>query len=1195
VHPRRFIVPALVSLVVALAGTAPAAAGPGGGPGGSGPGGGADPAVSVNPFIGTGSGGAVVGDVDTFPGASLPFGMVQWSPDTPRRPPGGGYAFDDHDITGFSLTHLSGVGCATGGDLPFLPWTGALPTDPATASLPFTHADETASPGAYAVTAGGVRTELAVTKRTGLARVTYPRTGQAALLVKVAGSQNGSAGTAFTTVGDREITGSVTSGRFCGQPNSYTVYFAAMFDRPFTASGTWGSATGSAPAARGPASRREAAATGTVAGGFVTFDTRADPTVRVQVAVSYVDVAGAEANLRGEATTFDLDTVRAAARLAWNRMLGRIRIGGGTSDQRTQFTTALYHALLGPNLFSDADGRYLGFDGRTHRTDRAHPQYTNVSGWDVYRCEVPLLALIAPEETSDMMTSLLRDADTGGWLPKWPVAAGYTGVMNGDAADPILANAYAFGARGFDRRHAVDLMVRGAEANGPVGQGFYLPRPSQEPYLRLGYVPNTQSTSISPVPNGASETLEYAIDDFAIARLASATGRSDVATRFHARSQNWANLFDTATGYVLPRDADGAFPPGPPAPPAGSGFGQSGFQEGNAAQYTWMVPQNLRALADGIGGDAAIAARLDAYFTKLNVGPNEPFHWQGNEPTFGTPWVYDSIGQPWKTQATVRRIMTELFHPTPGGEPGNDDVGALSSWYVWASLGLYPQTPGVPMLVLGSPLFPHIDIDAGAGRRIVIDAPAAGAGRPYLRSLRVNGQLSSHNWVGVPERGVLRLDADLSATPDLRRGTGSGDAPPSFGAGPARFPPSTRAFVRTDPGQTQLSPGQSSTVDVVLDNSLGAQPATVTWQAQAAAGLSFTPPGGTLTAPAGGAARAPLRISAGAGESAGFYQIAIRSTAANGAVIATARLLVTVARPGEVIPTAYVTNYSDATVTPVDTRTRTAGPAIGVGSGPDGAVVVPDGTEVYVANNNSNSVTVLSTTENRVVATVPVGAVAADVDVTPDGRTVWVSNYGDGAVQPIDTATHTAGAPVPVGANPQRLRIAPDGARLWVPNQGSGTVSVVDLSTRTVAGSVSVGAAPFGLAFSPDGRFAFVGNTAGNSLSIVDTATLAVTRTLDLGSSPNGMAMAPDGHLLLVSVASGGVVPVDPATGAVGALIPTGAGAYDVEFTPDGATAWVVDTGSNDIRSIAVAGGTAGDPVTVGAVPDGIALTRRMP
>jgi predicted alpha-1,2-mannosidase len=1155
-----------------------------------------DVAGLVNPFIGTGSGGPVVGEVDTFPGATLPFGMVQWSPDTPRRPSGGGYWYDDHDITGFSLTHLSGVGCPTGGDLPFLPLTGALPADPSAATLPFAHADESASPGAYRVTAGGIRTDLAVTARTGVARLTYPRTDQARLLVKVAGSQNGSAGATFTAVGDREITGSVTSGRFCNQPNAYTVHFVARFDRPFVASGTWGGTATTAAREPAPATRRTvgpaAGPAEPIAGGFVTFDTRTDPVVRVKVGVSYVDDDGARANLRAEATTFDVTAQRAAARRAWNRQLGKIRVSGGTPDQRTQFYSALYHALVGPNLFSDADGRYLGFDAKVHRVPANRPQYTAFSGWDIYRSQIPLLALIAPDETADMMTSLLRDADEGGWLPKWPVANGYTGVMNGDASDPMLASAFAFGARGFDAGHALDLMVRGAEATGAPGQGFYVERPSREPYLARGYIPNTQSTSISPVPNGASETLEYALDDFAISRLAGTVGRSGLAQRFHQRSQNWANLFDTATGHIRPRDADGAFPPGPPVPPPGSGFGQSGFQEGNAAQYTWMVPQNLRAVADGMGGDAAAAARLDAYFTKLNVGPNEPFHWQGNEPTFGTSWAYDSVGQPWKTQATVRRILTELYHATPGGEPGNDDMGAMSSWAVWAALGVYPQTPGVPMLVVASPLFPHAEIDAGPGRRIVIDAPGAAADRPYVRSLRVDGRATGHTWLMLPARGTTRLDFTLAGSPDRRFGTGRGDAPPSFGAGPVRFPPTTRAFVTVDPGQIRLAPGASSTVDIVVDDSLGTQPATVTWTATAAAGLTFTPASATVTAAAGGTTRTAMTVTAGSAVPSGFYQVTVAARAANGAVIQTTHVLVTVAAPGDVIPTAYVSNFSDATLTPVDTRTNTAGPTIPVGSGPDGVVVTPDNREVYVASNNANSVTVVSTVDNNVVATVPVGSIAADVDVTKDGRTVWVSNFGDGTVQPIDTATHTAGTPVKVGGNPQRLRLSPDGNRLWVPNQGSGTVSVVDVASRTVVGTATVGAAPFGVAFSADGRFAYVGNTGGNSLSIVDTTTLAVTRTIALGTSPNGLATAPDGHVLYVTVGTGGVLPVDPATGTVGALIPTGAGAYDVEFSTDGATAWVVDTNANDVRPITVATGSAGAAIVVGAVPDGVGLTR---
>ncbi len=1232
-HPRRSAGTLLVALLLAALVALPTAAW--GAPVGTGPAPAAsDPASLVNPFIGTGSGGPVVGEVNMFPGVSVPFGMVQWSPDTPRKPVGSGYWYDDHDITGFSLTHLSGAGCYTGGDLPFLPLAGRLPDNPSAASVPFTHDAERASPGVYTVTAGGVRTELTASARTGLARLTYPRTGQAQLLVKVAGSQNGSAGATFTAVGDREITGSVTSGRFCGQPNGYTVHFAARFDRPFVRSGTWSSGGGSSndsPLARepsGPASRRAVSAPTPLAGGYVTFDSRDDPVVGVKVALSYVDVAGARANLRAEATTYDLNRQRAAARWAWNQRLNDIRVSGGTPAQRTGFYTALYHALLAPNLFSDADGRYRGFDNKVHRAPDDRPQYANFSGWDVYRSQIPLLALIAPDETADMMTSLLRDADQGGWLPKWPVANGYTGVMNGDAADPMLASAYAFGARRFDARHAVDLMVHGAEAAGPPGQGSYVERPNGAAYRARGYVPNGRPTSISHVPNGASETLEYALADFAVSRLAGAVGRDDVARRFHSRSQNWTNLFDTATGHVRPRDGDGAFPPGPPVPGAGSTFGRSGFQEGNAAQYTWMVPHNLRALADGMGGDVAAGQRLDDYFSRLNVGPNEPFHWQGNETTFGTPFAYNTVGQPWKTQAVVRRILTELYQPTPGGEPGNDDLGALSSWHVWAALGVYPQTPGVPMLVVGSPLFPRAEIDAGPGRRIVVTAPAAAAGRPYVRSLRVNGHATGRTWLNLPARGVTRLDFDLTDRPHSGWGTGPGDAPPSFGDGPAVFPPTTRASLAVEPGQVRLAPGSAATVDVAVDNTLGAQPATVTWQAAtgsgpgsgagagpragagsgpgsgpgsgarsgpgagaglratpAGAGLRATPAGATVTAPAGGVAHSSLRVDTDAGAATGRHRVTLTAREAGGAVIRTVHVPVTVARPGETVPTAYVSDYMAGTVTPVDAEARVTGPAIPVGSGPDGVVVTRG--EAYVAANNANSVTVIATADNRVVATVPVGAVAADVAATPDGTTVWVSNYGDGTVQPIDTATHTTGPPVKVGGHPQRLRVSPDGGRLWVPNQSDGTLSVVDLATRAVVATVPVGGAPFGLAFSPDGRRVYAGGS--ESLSIVDG--LTVTGNVPLGSAPAGLAMAPDGHVLYVTVAADGVLPVDPATGSVGALIPTGPGAYDVEFTADGATAWVVDTEADDVRPVDVATGVAGAPVPVGAVPNGVGLT----
>ncbi|MBC3841417.1 glycoside hydrolase family 92 protein [Streptacidiphilus sp. 4-A2] len=809
--------------------------------------------------------------------------MLQWSPDTTSRPDGGGYSYTDTSLTGFSLTHVSGPGCAVAGDFPFLPTTGALPAEPASADEPFTHTGETAHPGSYAVTAGGVRTQLAVNDRTGVGSFTYPRTAEARLLVKVADSANGSSAASFQTVGDQEITGTVTSGHFCGQPDTYTVHFAARFDRPFTSSGTWGgqSASNTAvtpgqrpgerqrhpaprhraadnPAVGGPA-RRHPQGSGVVAGGWLTFDTRRDPVVGMQVAVSYVSVQGAEANLAAGARTWSVPAQAAATGAAWNNELRKVQISGGTRVQQATFYTALYHALLDPVLFNDADGRYPGFDGRIHQVAPGHSQYADFSGWDIYRSEIPLLAMIEPARTSDMATSLLNDDAQSGWLPKWPVANGESGVMNGDSSDPILADAYAFGATDFDTRQALADMVHGAEATtGAPGQGWYVERPNAAAYLSRGYVPNIGSDSISPVPNGASETLEYALDDFSVSRLADALGQGSTAARFAKRSQNWANLFDTDTGYIRPRDAAGAFPTGAPVQTTG-GFGQSGFQEGNAAQYTWMVPQNLAGLIKGMGGEQAADTRLDSYFTQLNAGPDEPYQWQGNEPALDTPWVYDSSGQPWQTQATVRRVVDQLYPLTPGGEPGNDDLGAMSSWYVWAALGVYPQTPGLPMLVLGSPLFSKAVVHEGGGRTLTIDAQ--GAGDTYVHGLTVDGRPSQRTWID-PAR-TSTLDFTLGTTPDTSWGTAAADAPPSFGDGPVVFPPTTRAAVTVAPGQVRTAPGSATTVDVTVDNTEGTTPATVTWKASAPSGLTATPATATVTVPPGRAPHAGDRRRGG--------------------------------------------------------------------------------------------------------------------------------------------------------------------------------------------------------------------------------------------------------------------------------------------------------------------------------------------
>ena len=587
------------------------------------------PTSLVDTFVGT-SGTPVGGPIDTFPGADVPFGMVQWSPDTPSQNAGGGYEYTDHEITGFSLTHLSGPGCNVFGDFGVLPFSGGIPTDVNTARQPFSHATEESAPGWYAVSVGSpaIRTELSVTPRTGIARFTFPRDAAENLVFNAASNQAGVTDAHLQIDNAYEISGTASSGYFCGMFDRYTVYFVARFSRAFTSYGSWGS------------SRRAA---------WVSFAANPNPQVIAKVGLSFVSLAGARANLDAEDRGWDLIAARNAATERWNGMLDRISVRGGTPSERRTFYTAFYHTLLHPNVISDASGFYTGFDGKIHRAAWGHAEYANFSDWDIYRTEVPLLALIAPGETSDMMQSLVDAArQENGWLPRWALVNGPTSVMGGDSVDAVIAGAYAFGARDFDARGALAAMVQGASTTaGPPGQGWYIPRwELNDRYLSAGFVANTHTTSVSPGPNGASETLEYAFDDFGIAQLANALHDRRIYESFMRRSSNWMTLFDGASRSIEPRDGNMTSMAFMRTPITENG--QSGFQEGNAAQYTWMVPQDLRDLVAAMGGPSAAGAKLDEFFTQLNAGQDKPYAWLGNEPSLGTPWVYLSLNEPWK-------------------------------------------------------------------------------------------------------------------------------------------------------------------------------------------------------------------------------------------------------------------------------------------------------------------------------------------------------------------------------------------------------------------------------------------------------------------------------------------------------------------------------------------------------------------
>jgi predicted alpha-1,2-mannosidase len=821
-----------------------------------------DPSSLVNPFAGTGAAPVAPGNIGEFPGADTPFGMIQWSPDTtPDRTDGSGYASADSHITGFSLTHMSGTGCASYGDVPILPTVGPIGTSPEKTSDTFTHAGESASPGRYGVALGPapITTELSVTTRTGLSRFTFPATTAANVVFKVADSANGSSASSYQVTGDDQISGQVTSGQFCDTGTPYTLYFTARFNRPFTSVGGW----------NGPVvTPGSPSCSGTDCGAFATFDTESNRAVLMKVAVSFVSVANAAQNMKDEDPGWSLTTVEAAAHQKWNALLGRMRIGGGSRGAERTFYSALYHSLLHPNVVSDDNGQYPGPDAKVHRS-ATRLAYSNFSEWDIYRSEIQLVSLLAPHQAGDMVQSLVNEAEQGGWLPKWAIVGGDASQMNGDSADPIIADAYAFGVRGFDTKAALAAMVKGADQAEPI-HGLEIERQYLSQYLSDHYV-DAGSLDLDSIDysDGASVTLEYAIDDFSIAQLALALGNRPLYTSMMQRGHNWQYLFNPATGYIQGRNDDGSFSPGPAF--QASMFedgGQVGFEEGNAIQYTWSVPQDLAALASLMGGPTEAVAKLNSFFTHLNAGRYMPYDWAGNEPDLVTPWEYDYFGAPWRTQKVVRQIATTLYSDHPDDEPGNDDLGAMSSWYVWAAVGLFPVTPGAADLAMASPLFPEIVITLPDNRTLTVHAPQASASTPYIHSLTVVGAarsatVASSCGTGAPTTATLdgthwnrpwlpssiltsgaTLTFALSSTPDTTWGSAAVDSPPSFATG--RLP----AVGRSVPsGGLTITVGHPTTIQIGLKNIAAGTP-PVRWSTAGASGL-------TLSATSGQFASAP--------------------------------------------------------------------------------------------------------------------------------------------------------------------------------------------------------------------------------------------------------------------------------------------------------------------------------------------------
>ncbi len=721
------------------------------------------------------------GGANCYPGSTVPFGMIQWSPDTEAGLQPGGYSSLDKRISDFSVDHISGAGCSYGGNFAMMPIQGAAPMSPphgrrafATA---FSHTNEIVKPGYYAATFdNGIKMELTTTTRSGFGRLTYPSQGPMSLMINAGSDINGSAASGITlNPANREISGWSVGGHFCHSHETRMIFFYAVFNQPFEAWSTWSDDILKPNATNG---------TGTVSGAYVTFDSSMNQTVLVKLGISYVSIANAKANMETENpvsafTSKDFDKAVADASDVWNAWLNKIQVSGGTQDQLEAFYSILYHAALGPIVVSDANGEYTGYDGQVHTTDNSRMQYGVYSGWDIYRSECQLLAMIAPKEAGDMAQSLLLDYKQGGAFPRWGVMTEDSGVMMGDPAAPIIADFYAFGATNFDTKASLEGLVHAAmDSSVRAPKTKTNERDALNDYQTLGYVPEHQKGGYGNV----SMTLEYASADFVLSQFAEALGDKSDSAMLLLRAQNWKNLYNPASGYLEMRRRDGSWAPG---------FTNNterydddrAYVEGSAAQYLWMVPFNEKELAELMGSPDTAAKRLDQFLTKLNVGPNSEYAFLGNEPCLETPWIYDFFGQPWKTQSNVRRAITELYSSRYNGYPGNDDVGEMSSWYIFSALGMYPELPGSGILVLGSPLFPKVVVHFSNGDVTIIGNGAANDA-PYVQNLIVNGQKWNKPWIHYADiSGGGMLTYDLGSTANTNWGGNPADAPPSYTGG----------------------------------------------------------------------------------------------------------------------------------------------------------------------------------------------------------------------------------------------------------------------------------------------------------------------------------------------------------------------------------------------------------------------------
>lgn len=701
----------------------------------------------IRPLVGT------QGEGNVFPGPSAPFGMIQLSPDTEDElwETASGYEYSDPTILGFSLTHLSGTGIPDLGDFRFMPQVGPVSLDPGREKNPdsgyrsaLNHDKEIATAGYYSIELDNqVVVELTAGQRAGMLRMTFPESDEASILIDMSKVLSGGKWKVVWSSLRVEDDSTVTGFHLVnGWARERPIWFAARFSRPFDVAQIF--SEGKEVKYDGYRFRSRKDAAGTDLRFVAKYKTTADEKILVKVSISGVSAANALANLDAEIPAWDFEGVRESTRKRWDDALANLQLLAGTQEEKETFYTALYHALLAPNLYEDVNGEYRGLDQNVHTAD-GFTNYTVFSLWDTYRATHPLLALIEPKRDADMILSMLAhyDQSVEKLLPIWSFHGNETWCMIGYHAVPVIADAYLKGVQGFDPERAYEAMK--TTATNPNYDSVAV-------YEKLGWVPFDQENE------SVSKTLEYAYDDWTIAQMAKALGRDDDYARFMKRAGAYKNLFDPSIGLMRGKDSAGNWRE--PFDPLKyeEDYRHRDFTEGTSWQYTWYVPHDVPGLIALMGGREKFVEKLDQLFTmddpNLSEEEKKSFgrmgeYWHGNEPAHHTVYLFSMAGRPWRAAELLRRIVTTQYGNKPESLTGNDDCGQMSAWYLFTCLGFYPVAPADDRYVIGAPQVKKAQMKLGSsGGTFTMTANGLSEENIYVQSVLLNGK--PHNSVYLP-------------------------------------------------------------------------------------------------------------------------------------------------------------------------------------------------------------------------------------------------------------------------------------------------------------------------------------------------------------------------------------------------------------------------------------------------------------